>query len=237
MDMELHYFDTLPSTSKTAAVAAAEGAGHLYTVVAATQSAGRGRLQRSFHSPRGGLYFSTVLRTSLTPAAYGAITPYAALAVHRAILRVCGVRTEIKWVNDLLLDGKKLCGILAESGVDRMGAPYVILGIGINTGSEALPAELRDIACSLPFEDKDCLLHAVLAELSDVEHALQVGSWLAEYRAASAVLGREITVIKNDERRLAYAEDILPSGALLVRYSDTEREALCVGEISLRLTQ
>ncbi len=235
--MELHYFDSLPSTSQTAAVAAREGAGHLYTVIAATQTAGRGRLQRRFYSPAGGLYFSTVLRTGLSPMQYGAVTPYAALAVHRAIARVCRIKTEIKWVNDLLLAGKKVCGILAESGMDSAGVPYLILGIGINTGERELPMELREIAACLPCEDKDALLRAILDGLEGIERAVNAGEWLAEYRAASAVLGCEITVIKGEGRARAVAQDILPSGALLVEYPSGEREALCVGEISLRLTQ
>ena len=235
--MELHYFDVLPSTSQTAAAAAKEGAGHLYTVIAARQTAGRGRLQRSFHSPAGGLYFSTVLRTGLSPLQYGAVTPYAALAVHRAILRVCGVQTGIKWVNDLLLDGKKVCGILAESGTDKAGKPYLLLGIGINTGDTAFPEELREIAASLPCVDKELLLRAVLAELDGIEQAVLSGEWLEPYRTASVVIGREVTVIKGESKTNAEAVDILPSGALLVEYQDGSTEELCVGEISLRLTQ
>ncbi len=235
--MELHYFDVLPSTSLVAAAAAKEGAAHLYTVVAERQTAGRGRLQRSFHSPTGGLYFSTVLRTGLSPLEYGAVTPVAALAVHRAILRVCGVETQIKWVNDLLLDGKKVCGILAESGVDKAGKPYLLLGIGINAGNATFPDELREIATALPCADKDALLRAILKELGGIESAVLSGEWLLPYRSASVVIGRKVTVIKGEHRAPALAKDILPGGALLVEYPDGNREELCVGEISLRLTQ
>ena len=235
--MELHYFDVLPSTSLTAAEAAKEGAGHLYTVIAARQTAGRGRLQRGFHSPTGGLYFSTVLRTGLSPLQYGAVTPYAALAVHRAILRVCGVHTGIKWVNDLLLEGKKVCGILAESGTDKAGKPYLLLGIGINIGDIVFPEELKEIAASLPCPDKDVLLRAVLEELDGVERAVSSGEWRTPYRNASVVIGREVTVIKGEQKATAIAEDVLSSGALLVKYPDGTHEELCVGEISLRLTQ
>ncbi len=235
--MEIRYFDTLPSTSKTAAEAAKEGAGHLYTVVAATQTAGRGRLQRRFHSPSGGLYFSTVLRTALTPAQYGAVTPFAAVAVARAVCRVCGVQPEIKWVNDLLLRGKKICGILAESGVDTSGEPYIILGIGINTGDTAFPPELQEIADNVPCRDKDALLRTVLAELEHVEEEILRGTWLTEYRAHSAILGREVLVIEGEARRLVTALDILENGALLILESDGRQVPLCGGEISLRLTQ
>lgn len=235
--MEIRYYETLPSTSRTAAEAAREGAPHLYTVVAKEQTEGRGRMTRRFFSPCGGLYFTTVLRTALTPCEYGAITPFAALAVARAIREVCGVQVEIKWINDLLLDGKKVCGILAESGVDRMGAAYVLLGIGINTGDTAFPEELCDVATSLAVTDHDALLHAILQELSHTDHVVKNGAWLAEYRAASAVLGHKVFVFEKDEKRLATAMDILEDGALLVQYEDGTHGELRGGEISLRLTQ
>ena len=235
--MKIVYYPVLPSTSQTARVAAIEGAPHLYTVAAERQTAGKGQSDRRFFSPRGGLYFSTVLRTRLAPAQYGAITPYAAVAVFRALSRVCGVTAKIKWVNDLLLDGKKICGILAESGVDRTGEPFVILGIGINTGTAEFPAELREIAGRVPCADRDALLSAVLNELSGVDAAVESADWLAEYRAASCVLSREVEIVTGAQRRRASALDILPNGALLVRNEDGAEEELHGAEISLRVTQ
>ena len=235
--MNIHYFETLPSTSITAAEMAKEGAPHLTAVVAKTQTAGRGRLTRQFFSPQGGLYVTIVLRTTLSPAQYGAITPYAALAVHRAMYRTCGVRTQIKWVNDLLLDGKKVCGILAESGSDQNGTPYILLGIGINTGDTVFPAELAEIATSIPECDKDALLHAILEELDGVERAVHNGNWLDEYRAHSAVIGREVNVIEGARTTRATALDIAKSGALKVCFEDGTCGELYGAEISLRLTQ
>lgn len=235
--MNIRYYETLPSTSLTAAELAKKGASHLTTVVARTQTEGRGRLTRQFFSPKGGLYFTTVLRTSLAASQYGAVTPFAALAVHRAIRRVCGVCPGIKWVNDLLLDGKKVCGILAESGSDQNGTPYILLGIGINTGETVFPPELADIATSLPPCDRDELLRAILAELDGVEYAVQRADWLEEYRAYSAVLGREVNVTEHMQTRRARALDILENGALLVRFEDGTTAELCGAEISLRLTQ
>ena len=235
--MEIVKYPVLPSTSAVAAEAAKNGAKHLYTVVAERQTAGRGRLERRFFSPEGGLYFSTVLRTGLSPAEYGAVTPFAAVAVFRAISRVCGVVPEIKWVNDLLLHGRKICGILAESGTDKKGAPYLILGIGVNTGTADFPAELRDIAARVPCRDRDALLAAVLAELADTEHAVKSGSWLADYRRHSCVLARDVEIVEGNARRRARALDILPSGALSVRLENGRTEELYGAEISLRVTQ
>ena len=235
--MEIQYYETLPSTSRTAADAAREGAPHLYTVVAAHQSEGRGRMSRRFFSPTGGLYFTTVLRSKLTPKEYGAITPFAALAVARAIERTCGVRVQIKWINDLLLDGKKVCGILAESGMDKNGVPYVLLGIGINTGDTVFPPELKDIAASIPACDKHALLLAVLQELDSTDDAIYSKEWTTEYRQRSAVIGREVNVIEGERTRRATALDIDDAGALIVRFEGGEMGELHGGEISLRLTQ
>ena len=235
--MNIHYFETLPSTGITAAELAKEGAPHLTTVVARTQTAGRGRLSRHFFSPVGGLYFTTVLRTALKPTEYAAVTPYAALAVFRAIRRTCGVSPLIKWVNDLLLDGKKVCGILAESGHDKNDVPYILLGVGINTGDTVFPPELAEIATSLPTCDKDALLRAVLEELEGMERALQNGEWLQEYRENSAVLGHNVNVIKGEHVTRATALDITERGELVVRYENGDVGVLSTGEISLRLTQ
>ena len=234
--MEIYYFDELASTSQTTAAAAKNGASHLYTVVAKRQIAGRGRLDRSFFSPEGGLYFSTVLRTALTLSQYGAITPFAGVAVCRAIKRLCGVTPTVKWVNDLLLDGKKICGILAESGTDKYGQPYVILGIGINTGECEFPPELSHIAGHLPCACKEELLREILKELSNVEQGVLSASWVEEYRENSAVIGKEITVSENKNTYTATATDILPSGALCVRLSDGTEKTLYGQEITLRLS-
>ena len=118
---KIEYHDLLASTNDTAKEQASLGAENGKVIIADTQSFGRGRMGRSFLSPVGGTYFSTVLRPSLDRANYGTITPFAALAVHRAVKELLSCSLEIKWINDLLLDGKKVCGILAESGVDKEG--------------------------------------------------------------------------------------------------------------------
>lgn len=233
---EIRYYDLLPSTQSVAASAAREGAPHLYTVVAREQNGGRGRLQRAFFSPRGGLYFSTVLRVSLLPCEYGVLTPIAAVAVARAISRVCGVTPKIKWVNDLLFEEKKVCGILAESGNDQDGKPYVILGIGINTANTPFPDELRDTAGVIPCPDNEALLDLVLDELTGVETMAKTGEWLDFYRQNSAVLGRRVRVIEGESSYLATALDVLSDGALSVQLENGEKRELRGGEISLRLT-
>lgn len=235
--MELHVYESLPSTNRTAHEAALGGAREFYTVVAREQTAGRGRLTRSFYSPVGGTYFSTVLRPTLSITDFGRITPVAAVAVHRALLDLTGVKTEIKWVNDLLLDGKKVCGILAESGTDRNGKPFVILGIGINTAKVTFPDELRDKADFVPYHDSIALIKAILNELAFYEQSIKAGNWLSYYSSHCAFLGEDITVIKEEKIRHGTALDILEDGALRVRFENGSIEELRGGEISLRSAQ
>lgn len=235
--MQLHVYESLPSTNRTAHEAALGGAKEFYTVVAKQQTAGRGRLTRSFHSPVGGTYFSTVLRPTFPMTRFGRITPVAAVAVHRALFDLAGVKTEIKWVNDLLLNGKKVCGILAESGTDKDGKPFVILGIGINTAEVVFPDELQDKADFIPYQDPIALIKAILNELAAYEQMIETGSWLPYYRANCAFLGEDVMVIKDDKIRHGTALDILSDGALRVRFENGTIEELRGGEISLRSAQ
>ncbi|MBQ8356794.1 MAG: biotin--[Clostridia bacterium] len=235
--MELHFYDSLPSTNRTAYEAAREGAEEFYTVVAKCQTAGRGRLSRSFHSPAGGVYFSTVLRPVLPFSQYGRITPVAAVAVHRALVHVTGVVAQLKWVNDLLLCGKKICGILAESGTDLHGDPFVILGVGINTAPVEFPPELREVATFVPCEDNAALIGAILAELAPYEQIIEKGTWLDYYREYCSFLGQVVAVIQGDQVRCGVALDVLEDGALKVDFGHGAIEELRGGEISLRLAQ
>ena len=233
--MEIHYYDRLESTNDLAKKAALEGAAPLYTVVAKSQSGGVGRMGRSFSSPVGGTYFSVVLRPSFDRARFGAITPFCAVAVHRALLELTGTSTDIKWINDLLLDGKKVCGILATSGIDQEGNAFVIVGIGINTGEGALPPEIRDIATTLPYGDIPRLVKCILSYLGDFEREIERGTWLEYYKAHASCLGRPVTVIRGGERVNAVALDIDAEGGLSVRFENGNEETLRGGEISLRL--
>ena len=233
--MEIHYYDHLESTNDFAKKAALLGAAPLYTVVAGSQSGGVGRMGRRFSSPPGGTYFSVVLRPSFPLARFGAITPFCAVAVHRALVDLTGTSTDIKWINDLYLRGKKVCGILATSGIDGKGEPFVIVGIGINTGKEELPEEIREIATTLPYGDIPRLVERILHHLSDFEREIEQGTWLDYYRANASCLGHPVTVIRGDERVGATALDIDAEGGLLVRFDSGAEEVLRGGEISLRL--
>jgi BirA family biotin operon repressor/biotin-[acetyl-CoA-carboxylase] ligase len=142
-------FESLPSTNLEAAKRAGEGAPEGVCIIAAEQTAGRGRLERQWVSPKGaGLYFSIVLRPQFEQNSWPLITLMAAVAVHDALLDIYQLRTDIKWPNDVLANEKKLCGILAETVETPIGRA-VVLGIGINLKHGSFPMELEDIATSV----------------------------------------------------------------------------------------
>lgn len=235
--MEIKVYDEIPSTQELAFTAAREGAKEFYTVLARRQNAGRGRLNRRFLSPPGGTYFSTVLRPEYPAERYVLLTPFAAVCVRRALLSLIGVRADIKWVNDLLLDGKKICGILSGSGIDQNGVPFAVVGIGINTGTE-LPEEVREFAACAPFLHPEQLCRAILSELSEHHSAVAAGDFLPEYQAACRFLGQPVRIIAPaGEQRVATALSIGPLGELVLREENGEIHAIYGDEISLRPTK
>ena len=171
-----------------------------------------------------------------------AVTTFAAVAVARAIERVTDCTPAIKWVNDIFLGGKKVCGILAEGAIapDGSGFDFVALGIGINVKETAFPAELSHIATSLEAEcggtvDRDRLAAALLDELAPLLLGEIPQTAMDEYRRRSLVLGRALTVVVGDRSFPATAVRIEDDGNLIVKTEDGREERLFAGEVSLRL--
>lgn len=157
-------FDSIDSTNLEAMRQAKSGAPEGLCVVAREQTRGRGRLDRSWQSPKdAGLYFSIVLRPQLEMSAWPLITLMAALAVSDALSKTCDLRADIKWPNDLCVRDRKLCGILAET-VDTEVGPAAIIGIGINLNADSLPAMVSDLATSV---------EAAIGNRSDPERVLE----------------------------------------------------------------
>lgn len=200
------------------------------TLIAERQTAGRGRFGRTFHSPEGGLYLSVLVE----PAE--AITCRAAVAAARAIESLCDLRVEIKWVNDLYVNGRKVAGILAEGVLSPDGTlAAVVLGIGINVGATAFPDELRPIATSLGNEGVTLTREDVAAAfLNALSRALTDPTAMEEYRRRNWVVGRQVTVVRGNETYPATAVSITDEGHLVVRTADGVT-TLSSGEVSLRL--
>ena len=225
--------DEVDSTNNVCKTLAAQGADNT-AVIARRQTAGKGRLGRSFRSPEGGLYLSALWR-GCPAGQLLTVTPLAAVAVCRAIQQVCGAVC-----NDVVLNGKKLCGILTESSLrPDGGAEWLVVGIGVNVGQTAFPPDIADIAASLAMEgysaSPDALAGALLEQLTALRQVLpQPQAWREEYRRRCVNLGRPVRVLRGDMSRQAMALDVDEQFGLTVRYENGETETVRSGEVSVR---
>lgn len=230
----------IDSTNNRAKALAVEGASHGTLVVARRQTGGRGRFGRSFHSPEGGVYMSFILRPELPVEQSVMLTSMTAVAVAHAIERLADVRVEIKWVNDLYVRGRKLCGILCEAGMDFESGQleYAVVGIGVNTAKMQFPTELQDIATSIANEcgtqiSQNRLAAEICACMEEEYAHLADGRFMAESRVRSNVIGRKIVVLRGNERFHAKALDIDDQGGLVIETRDGV-QTVRSGEISIR---
>ncbi|MEK6278762.1 MAG: biotin--[acetyl-CoA-carboxylase] ligase [Acidobacteriota bacterium] len=190
-------FESLPSTNLEAARRATEGAPEGLCIVAGEQTAGRGRLDRQWVSPKdAGLYFSIVLRPQFEQSVWPLLTLMAAVAVHDALFAAYGLETDIKWPNDILVKDKKLCGILAETVDTRLGGA-VVLGIGINLKQGSFPVELEGTATSV---------ESAVERIADLEIIIKplVGSLARYYEELQLANGPEL-IVREWSTRSSYA--------------------------------
>lgn len=238
--------DSVDSTNNYAkSLAMASGADG--TAIAANgQTGGRGRQGRSFDSPRGkGVYLTLLYRPDVSPLKASTITAYAAVAVCDGIEAACGVRPGIKWTNDIVLDGRKLAGILTELAVEgESGAlQYLITGIGINANHAPadFPPDVAPMAVSLAEHlgrpvDRGRLCGEVINALAAMYPCWLAGTgdYFRRYRDGCLTLGKPVRLLRPDGTREAYAEDIDRDFGLIVRYPDGTRETVTAGEVSVR---
>ena len=239
-EIELH--SQLDSTNLRAKALAAAGAPHGLIVAADSQTAGRGRLGRSFFSPpHTGMYVSFLLRPSCSAEQASMITSLAAVAAAEAIESLVQAQIHIKWVNDLYIGSRKICGILSEAGMGMEAGQldYVVVGIGVNVGRIAFPPELQDIAGSIGNEtgvvpDRNRLIAETANRLEALYGQLETGAFLEECRRRSNVIGRDVLVIEGGRQYPARALDIDGRGRLVVRTAEGV-VSLGYGEVSLKL--
>lgn len=206
------------------------------------QTAGRGRLDRSWSSPEGqGVWMSVLLQPELPAENAPLITFCAALAMTRALRSLTSLDARIKWPNDVILAGRKVCGVLLEAGFAPDGRQFVVIGTGLNVRSGAYPQELSDRAIAL---DELCtppsrsqLIAAYLNELENAIDAIKSGCFSGiskPYHDYSCTLGSEVQVLAPDETFTGIALDVDDTGALLVRTSDGSIRRVLAGDVSVR---
>lgn len=234
-------FRSIDSTNNFAKSLAQLGAEHGTTVISEVQSQGKGRMGRSFHSPIGlGIYMSVVLRPKLSVEHSLLITSCVAVAVSEAIEKVTGLECSIKWVNDIYVGNKKLCGILTEASVnvEQGGLDYAVVGIGLNVHNTNFPKQISDIATSLYMEtgekfSKSILVAEILNSLEAHLENIRDKSFIEEYRRRSNLIGKRIEITHNDEVTQAECIGIDEICRLLVRYDNGEEKALMSGTIRI----
>ena len=238
--------DKVDSTNKLLREMAFDGAPQGQVVIADEQTMGRGRMGRSFFSPKDkGIYFSYLLKPDLAPADAVTLTAWTAVAMVRAIEHVSGFRPGIKWVNDLMSGGRKLCGILTEMSIEsetgRIDSIIVGIGININNEEEDFSDEIKDIATSIFLESGKTVSRAALAGAMIEEMDKLAAAWpdekdeyLALYREYDITCGRDINVISGGKTRPARSVMINDDFSLKVQYPDGTSEDLSSGEVSLR---
>lgn len=243
-ELNLHVYDSVDSTNLVLRKLASEGAPEGTVVIASEQTGGRGRKGRSFYSPQGtGVYVSLLLKPKIAPDDATLITTTAAVAVCGAVEALSGEPASIKWVNDVFLRGKKVCGILTEGSFDMESGQfeYAVLGTGINVFEPdgGFPQEIREIAGSVlmsPAPDaKNRMIAEYLNRFLPLYRALGSAETNAEYRKRSFVLGKQVNVIGGTGTTPARAIDVDERCRLIVEYADGRREALSSGEISVRV--
>ena len=249
---EIYVYDVIDSTNNRARQIAVGEPGepvHGRIVAARQQTAGKGRLGRSFYSPKEGIYLSVIVKPTFDVTRSVLVTVAAAAAVAESIDDVCGQKseTQIKWVNDVYLDGKKVCGILTEGITDFESGQidHLIVGIGINTSLDGFPEELLQVAGAVEGDYSGSALVAgivgrLLAYLENIEDR----TFMEAYRKKSLLIGREVKVYKGVYRtspeedlsgRAARVLGISEDGGLQVIYSDGSRETLLTGEVTVRI--
>lgn len=238
------YFDATDSTNVQAKRLAEAHAPHGTLVVSDRQDGGKGRRGRSWASPSGvGIWMSLILRPEIAPSSASMLTLAAALAVREGIREETGLSPLIKWPNDLVLNGKKICGILTEMSTELMEIQYVITGIGINVNQREFPPEIRDTATSLSQEAgrsfrRSSLIAAILKAFEkDYAAFLKTGDLsllLEEYNACLVNRGKEVCILDPSGEYRAVAEGIDESGSLLVTLPDGTRREIISGEVSVR---
>ncbi|WP_422443555.1 biotin--[acetyl-CoA-carboxylase] ligase [Thermoanaerobacterium sp. DL9XJH110] len=239
----IYYFTTVGSTNDEARKLALEGAVHGTLLLAEEQVGGKGRMGRAWVSPRGaGIWLSMILRPDLVPYEAPKLTMLTAVAVAETIKGGTGLDAAIKWPNDVMINGKKVCGILTEISAEMDAVNYVVIGIGINVNNDDFPGELKDRATSLKLEKKEAAsrIEVLTGFLESFENyyftAMNQGfkNIFEKWRSLCCNLARPVKIIRKNDSFDGIALDIDDEGALMVKRNDGEIVRVLSGDVSLR---
>ena len=240
---QIELFEEISSTNTYLKEKGAERE-EMSVAVASKQTAGKGRLGRSFYSPQeSGVYFSVLLKPTLAIDKAILITTAAAVAVTRALELLGQKNSKIKWVNDVFVNNKKVCGILTESviNLEAKALDFAVLGVGINLlePKNGFPEEISSIAGAAFTEQKPFLKERFIAEFLNEFYKIYVkldeAEFMQEYKDKCFCIGKEISVISGDTVRQGTAISVDENARLLVKFSDDSKEFISSGEISIKI--
>lgn len=241
---DINCYESVSSTNLIAKEKAQQGVNEGYIVIADYQTQGRGRLGRSFFSPSDtGIYFSIVLKPEIKIENALLITTCTAVAVAYAIESVCNKKADIKWVNDIFINEKKVSGILAESAVNPTNnlPEYIILGIGINVYNpdDGFPSEISDTAGYLLDNRKKDIKNKLIAKVLEnfwyYYKNLDKKEFLNEYKKRNLAIGKNITIISPNHKKDARCIGMDDNFRLMVEFENGEKDLISTGEISIRI--
>jgi BirA family biotin operon repressor/biotin-[acetyl-CoA-carboxylase] ligase len=241
-DIPITVYKTIGSTNTEAKLLSTQSAQHGTVILSEEQTQGRGRMGRDFYSPaESGIYMSIILKPNINIADSVLITTAAAVAVCLAIDKFTNQESKIKWVNDIYINDRKICGILTEAVTDIESGTInsVIVGIGLNVKTELFPTEIKEIAGSIFSSNDDTFIRNQLsAEI--INNAISMcgkledRTFLEIYKDRSMIIGEKIRYLKNGQWFDGYAQDIDEYGGLIVFHDDGHKEVLHSGEITVR---
>jgi BirA family biotin operon repressor/biotin-[acetyl-CoA-carboxylase] ligase len=233
LEQRIHYFPKIDSTMDAARELAKKGVGEGIIVIAEAQTRGRGRLRRQWLSPEGGIYFTLILRPRISPAYAPRINLMASIAVAATIRKLFELKAELKWPNDVLIEGRKVCGILAEMDAEMDVVNFVNLGIGINANTsitqfEETATSLKD-ALGMEISRKE-FLRVLLTEIEQRQPLLMKADLLKEWKELSVTLNKNVRIVSPGEVIVGRAIDIDITGALIVKERDGSLKKAMAGD-------
>jgi BirA family biotin operon repressor/biotin-[acetyl-CoA-carboxylase] ligase len=240
---EILYFETIDSTNKKASDLADGGAPEGTLVLSEAQTGGRGRKGRTWYSPpEGGIYISLILRPLVSPAEAPKFTLLTAVATAETVISLTRLNIHIKWPNDILINGKKLAGILTEMSTEMDAVNYIVVGLGLNVNTSAFPAEIRDIATSLLIETGESFPRVILIQEYLKRYEAYYGIYkktgfdpvINRWKDLSNIIGKKVEVEVIGNRFIGKALDIDGDGALILKDNQGGIHRIISGDVALR---
>ncbi len=229
----IHYFDQLDSTMDTARQMARKGCPDFTVVIAGTQIQGRGRMDRSWVSQKGGLYLTLVLRPDIPAVMSPRVNFAASLVLAQTLRDTCGIDARVKWPNDILVHGQKISGMLSEMEAAEDRVAYINIGIGINMNNQPppdLPTATSVRALKGEAVSRTNFLAEFLDRLEAKLHPQDFSRVIADWKSISATLGQQVRIVSRNEITEGKAMDVDPNGALIVETPDKTLKTIYYGD-------